>query len=872
MLAKNKMLLNVLLLLLAIQNLHVMTLKTQGSSDDDIGELIFSYEIKYCESRCSATTRNDAMSPFPANDSVCPRCFCDKKCGDFGDCCPDLKFGKEEYKLECVELSQGFSEAMRIYVVTRCSLGDEQYSEELAWKCNTSKENVPVSIRRENSTSLTFRNKYCAQCHGFEHFQTWDIGIACDQFPEEISNISEPANIYEWLQTSDVCKIEYLVPTNISTRMCSEISECNVTGHWGLKNDSIEAACLAYSHVTSWGYQNIFCHICNEGYITEPCCLQPGIRTMRVKSLTGLLQFEEEHLDLPPVENKCLGGEYHDRLTDRCHKILCPPFQHLKNRECKDIFAPFVRMSEYFIDIFLVPIVTKTFKTANLTQITRVLADYYISKILGNDTATEKVVVTVNIKNSSDADPVLNKGDNYNEINASDISSIDVRLYFAVNFTTADSFAVFAERLSNLLFGDASHSDEAMNISLRALYKDMLPDLQRSTNYTSVYEPDEIDEDTFRAFPRRYITRKCPHVLYPQSDYTLDSTNALLRNSSSPIPEVNFTLTEDLGILVCLSTLEDLQFEVRNDSEGIANADLEQSYDILTILTTVCLSVSMFFLAVSFLVYITLAPLRTLPGCLLMSLMVSLFFAQGLFLFGAGAHDNTVVCQIMGVLIHYFWMASFAWMGVNTFHVFRVFRNILSSVNLSGNKRKIFFKYVAFAHLTPAVIVAVTILTNYFMSGKSTIGYSDSGEICFLNPGIVSLVAFGAPIFTTVVFTIVFFVSSMTAFRRLSKDRVQAGKKEQGTLLHMLKLASISGMSWLFSLFEYLFKIKAFSYVFVILAGGQGLLIFLSFVFKLRVLKLCMKGGTRSVSSSSKRVTSRVTSSSNVSSGTSPRA
>ncbi|XP_067681257.1 uncharacterized protein [Haliotis asinina] len=875
MLLKNNILVNILLLSLVIWNLHGMTQKPQGHSSDDIDEqltsLIFSYERKYCGSRCLATLQNDSVSPFPANDSVCPRCFCDPECTDFGDCCPDLYIGKEEYDLECVELSHGYSEAMHIYVVTRCSFGDKQYSEELAWKCNTSKGNVPVSIRRENSTSLTFRNKYCAQCHGFEHFQTWDIGIACDQFPEDISNISGPSNIYEWLQTSDVCKIEYLVPTNISIQMCSEISECNATGVWEIYNASIEAACLAYSHVTSWGYQNIFCHICNEGYISESCCLQePGIRTVRLKSLTGLLQFQEEHLDSPSVENTCLEGEYHERLTDRCHKILCPPFQHLKKRECKDIFAPFVRVLKYFIDIFLVPTETMTFKTVNLTQLTGVLTDYYISQILGDDAAIEKVVVTVNIKNSSDADPVLNKGDNYNEINVSDISRISIRLFIVVNFTTADSFGVFAERISNLLFGDETHLYEAMNISLRALYKDMLPDSQFRTNYAFIYDPEDVDDDDFKAFPRRYITRKCPHVLYPQYDYTLDSTNALLRNSSSPIPEVNFTLTEDLDILVCLSTLEGLEFDVHNDSVCVGNAELDQSYDILTILTTVCLSVSMFFLAVSCLVYITLPPLRTLPGCLLISLMISLFFAQGLFLFGAGAYENTVVCKILGVLMHYFWLTSFAWMGVNTFHVFRVFRNILSSINLSDNKWKIFSKYVAFAHLTPAGIVAVTILTNYFMSGKSTIGYSDDQEFCFLNPGVVSLVAFGAPIFTTVALTIAFFVSSVRAFRRLSKDRVQAGQKEQSTLLHMLKLASISGMSWLFSLFEYLFKIKAFSYVFVILAGGQGVLIFLSFVFKLRVLKLCMKGRTCS-SSSSKHVSSRVTSSSNVSSGITSR-
>ncbi|XP_071079619.1 latrophilin-like protein LAT-2 [Haliotis cracherodii] len=567
-------------------------------------------------------------------------------------------------------------------------------------------------------------------------------------------------------------------------------------------------------------------------------------------------------------------------LQDRCHEILCPPFQQLKNRECKGIFAPFFRMSKHFIDIFLVPIVTKTSKTVNLTHLTCVLTDYYISQIPGNDTALQKVVVIVNFNNLSHADLSWNNhtdGDDYSRINAFGNFNIDIRIYFAVNFTFGDSFAVFAERLSNLLFGDVFLSDEAMNITLRALYKDMLPTIRYSTNHTSVYDPDVIGEDAFEAFPSTYIKRNCPQILYSQSDYTLmANASALLGNNRSLIPDDSFTLTEDLGILVCLSTLENFTLDsftpvLNNDSRLDKKSGLEQSYDILTILTTVSLSFSMFFLALSFLVYATLTTLHTLPGCILMCLMGSLFVAQGLFLFGAGAHDNLLVCKIIGVLTHYFWMVTFAWMGVNTFHVFRVFRNILSSVNLSGNKRKIFCKYVAFVYMVPGVIVGLTILTNLFLFGKSTIGYSERGAACFLNPGVITLISFGIPIFVIVVGTFAFFISTVTSLRRLSKERVQAGQKEQGTILHMLKIASVSCMSWVFGLLGSSFSIEAFNYAFVILAGGQGLLIFLSFVCNSRVLKLCMKGKTRPSPCRSKDVNSKVTLSSNVSSDLSSR-
>ncbi|XP_071081453.1 uncharacterized protein [Haliotis cracherodii] len=595
-----------ILRLLVILDLADMSYESEPSVNEHLTSLILSYETKYCKSKCLSTPETDIMAPFPASDSICTRCSCDAECRDFGDCCPDLYIGKGKYDLECVEFSQGISKAIQIYVVTQCSLGDKHYSEELSRKCNTSTQ-LPVSLRRENVTSLTFRNKYCAQCHGYEDFQTWDIGVACEQFPEEISHISDPVAIFDLLEKSPLCIFEYRVPQNISTRKCHEmspISECNVTGIWKTYNASIEAACHAYSHVTNWGYQNIFCHICNEGVIYTSCCVQtpsfrlPAMGLQPIKPLIGLLQFEESNMNTDPKGNFCPRGEYQDTLTDQCRRILCPPFQQLKNRECLNIFTQFqFQTSRYFIRLYLVPVLENHIDTVSLTELKRVLTDYYTSQTDLEATALQKMVITIYTKSF-----YINGGCNdIGDISIADISRMEITIYVVSNFSIEYPFATFGERLSNLLFGDVCLHYEGFNISFRAVYKSMLPVTQTVTYHTlsCVYEPFTIEVGDYKAFSSDYVKRNCPQILYGQSDYTLmANASVLLNKSKTLIAGGDFTVTNSSDILVCLSTLEDLTLplndkDMYNVTMRISSIGTEQSYT-LTSLSTVCIFFNIF--------------------------------------------------------------------------------------------------------------------------------------------------------------------------------------------------------------------------------------------------------------------------------------
>ena len=92
----------------------------------------------------------------------------------------------------------------------------------------------------------------------------------------------------------------------------------------------------------------------------------------------------------------------------------------------------------------------------------------------------------------------------------------------------------------------------------------------------------------------------------------------------------------------------------------------------LQILTYAGCSVSVLSLLVLLVVYSAFKELRTLPGKNLINLSFAMIFYH-MFLFVAGLRNNQVLCTGIAILLHYFLLCSFAWMGVMAFDVAKTF-------------------------------------------------------------------------------------------------------------------------------------------------------------------------------------------------------
>ncbi|KAJ8313133.1 hypothetical protein KUTeg_009316 [Tegillarca granosa] len=182
------------------------------------------------------------------NAKICPNCGCDSECMTRQDCCPDFYFSQTELLCLNVTLLNNFPPNSqhgniqeRYPLVSTCPNGTDTKLKE---QCTGSKDIIqslktggPVS--NDEGLRLSYRNKYCAECNGVQHFTNWMLDIDCVDFAD--------FNYYQHFQKQET------------------VVECNVTGLWEPSDPVLESACRYYRHThTTFPYKNIFCYFCNR--------------------------------------------------------------------------------------------------------------------------------------------------------------------------------------------------------------------------------------------------------------------------------------------------------------------------------------------------------------------------------------------------------------------------------------------------------------------------------------------------------------------------------------------------------------------------------------------------------------------------------
>ena len=283
-------------------------------------------------------------------------------------------------------------------------------------------------------------------------------------------------------------------------------------------------------------------------------------------------------------------------------------------------------------------------------------------------------------------------------------------------------------------------------------------------------------------------------------------------------------------IRVCLADVSELTLY-----DMIAEAIVRSDVDIaLGIVTFVCTLGSLLCLILTFFVYCLCPQMRTVPGCINMFLMTSLFIAQCTFQFGYLFYSVHAYCVVVGLLTHLSWLVMFCWMNVSSFHMMRVFSGIdVANQNSTKNNRKVLIGYSLYAFGVPALVVLSTVMTLGLQSDWLSLGYGET-SICFINHEIIFYVTFMAPVVLICVGNLVFF--SFTAFkiRQTPTTARSSGNKRHFDIY--VRLFFLTGITWLLVVLETLLPVTALSFLTTILNGCQGVYIFISYVLNRRSL------------------------------------
>lgn len=320
----------------------------------------------------------------------------------------------------------------------------------------------------------------------------------------------------------------------------------------------------------------------------------------------------------------------------------------------------------------------------------------------------------------------------------------------------------------------------------------------------------------------------CPQFYLKTKEFRLTYNDTVcLRNSSKCFPKHKYKEI-DGTVAICIR-----DYLLSSGQEyNVKFQDVVASWVAFgfTCLSVVCLILTL-------LTYCLFCELRTVPGMNNMALSTFLIIAQLLFEFGFNATAIQTICKVIGVCIHFFWLATTFSMSSCSVHMFRTFANLTGTLSTTITQSREFIRYFIYCIVMSTVFVLINIVYTLISSNQQDMGYG--GVICYISTGQMIGFTLALPIGLVVVSNIAMFfvvVYRIHTLPNLKKNSTQ----ERNNFLIYAKLSTLTGMAWIFE-FAYQFtEIRVFQYMAIVTLCGQGIFIMLSFVCNARVLKLYM--------------------------------
>ncbi|XP_046360105.2 uncharacterized protein LOC124137722 [Haliotis rufescens] len=368
----------------------------------------------------------------------------------------------------------------------------------------------------------------------------------------------------------------------------------------------------------------------------------------------------------------------------------------------------------------------------------------------------------------------------------------------------------------------------------------------------------------------------------------------LLRNKSIILGEGLYNMTEyeyvdeAKGIIEICVPQSILQSQSQNNSYHFVQGcdrGFETFIKAEAYMTAVLGRISIAALAIVLMTYCLFPKLRNLPGVNTMNLTLALLIAESIFITWEGSVDFPIVCSLVAILLHYFFLASFFWMNVMSYDLFRTFGNKTYVLPEIREKSKYLCKYVLYSWGSPAIIVAICVILDFTKVipgveiGYGSQGYTEDSSVnitsedwnsteddvqdveslgCWIQNPFASMTAFGAPIVIIFLMNSCLFVKTILCIRKTAKftndhTRRSSVNRRNGRndVMLYVRMSTVMGFTWIFGLASSIVSAVStpptvvacytehiLGLLFVTFNCSQGLFIFFAFVTKRRVFYL----------------------------------
>lgn len=715
---------------------------------------------------------------------------------------------------KCVQHGHG-GDTLGIWMIATCP---KQWPADLTRKkCeqpyNLSTENykdmIPVTDRR----GTNYKNRHCARCAGANasDIALFELDITCSVTPpSHFSRAKALKFLFKYCP-----RIGWKARDGNHRRHCTPIySKCQKTSPY-FQNCTNGGFRIVYDSYKDKNYKNIFCAACHKrdtSFICGPRGGQIGGRSPghRYNVLLDVLDTTKTL-----VAVTCPLGQVYDVHLEICRKA--------------GIRVPSIAdFDKYRVILWL---------TSSRQIVLR-----------RNDIATS-LAETFNLEASKISFLPFSKVDNiYTIVFDVDLeqNQTDLKAKAILEFTKEVtiiirnvSFAIFkaSSRLINCAqvkeFTPSQYTVIIHNNVSMVYLKASKEILWQKDYYTEATESKDglvIPEGNITVCGKRLV-RNCSatYISLDKTEYVILANGSLFRNASNKLYQAeDYYVGVNSSVWICTSFGRSYwKEEERNDLQLLASISIAG------------LSTSITFLLIVLVTYFIFSELRTIPGIHLVNLSFSLLLSHLLWLLATVLDTSKTSCTALAVLLHYFFLVSFAWMSVIAYDTWRAFscKHWNRSRRVWRQMRARVMRHMAVSWL-PALIFVLT-CSALDQSNVANIGYG--GKMgCWINNRVANFCVFTAPVALSTAFNIVYFLRTIKAIRQT--ERQTRNLTEQLQKRHVFpifaRIAALMGFSWLFGFLAILTS-KYLWYPFTILTTLQGVYIATAFVFTTpRVRKL----------------------------------
>ncbi|XP_078098403.1 cadherin EGF LAG seven-pass G-type receptor 2 isoform X5 [Mustelus asterias] len=232
----------------------------------------------------------------------------------------------------------------------------------------------------------------------------------------------------------------------------------------------------------------------------------------------------------------------------------------------------------------------------------------------------------------------------------------------------------------------------------------------------------------------------------------------------------------------------------------------------LKLVTYSTVAVSLGALLLSFLILLFLRTLRSNQHSISKNMLVALFFSELIFILGINQADNPFVCTVIAILLHFFYMCTFAWMFLEGLHIYRMLTEV-RDINYGPMR---FYYMVGWG--VPAFITGLAV-------GLDPEGYGNP-DFCWLSIYDTLIWSFAGPITAAVSMNVFLYILSAKASCRPRHQGFEKKGTVSGLRTAFVVLLIVS-TTWLLALLAVNSDTIIFHYLFAGFNCLQGLFIFI---------------------------------------------